>query len=90
VVVRSSTLGSFSDVKLDCAGTLSGWTSIDAAGFFQYTRLDLSTGSFMGQNGCDNGTHTATSNGPFTITVWGWGNTTTTTYSVSYALPSGF
>jgi hypothetical protein len=90
VVVRSSANGGFKDVKLDCAGTLTGWTAIDAAGMYQYARLDLSTGSFTGQNGCDNGAHAATSAGPFTVTTWGWGNAPTNTYSVSYALPSGF
>jgi hypothetical protein len=90
VVVRSSGSGGFKDVKLDCAGTLTGWTAIDGANLFQYARLDLSTGSFTGQNGCDNGVHSATSTGPFTITAWGWGNSATQTYSVSYALPSGY
>ena len=90
VLVRSSANGGFQDVKLDCAGTLTGWTAIDATNLFQYVRLDVSTGSFTGQNGCDNGAHTATSTGPFTITTWGWGNAATNTYSVSYALPSGF
>lgn len=90
VVVRESVNNVFQDVKLDCAGTLTGWTAIDGANLFQYARLDISTGSFTGQNGCDNGTHTASSTGPFTITTWGWGNSATQTYSVSYALPSGF
>jgi hypothetical protein len=90
VVVRTSANGGFQDVKLDCAGTLTGWTPIDAAGTYQYTRIDLSTGNFTGQNGCDNGVHSATSTNAFTITTWGWGNAVTNTYSVSYALPSGF
>jgi len=89
VVVRESVNSVFQDVKLDCAGTLTGWAAIDATNLYQYTRLDLSTGNFSGQNGCDNGAHTATSAGPFTVTTWGWGNSTTGTYSVSYALPSG-
>lgn len=90
VVVRSSALGNgFQDVTLDCAGKLSGWTPIDGAGVYEYTRLDLSTGNFAGQNGCDTGAHTATSDAPFTITAWGWGNTQTSTISVSYALPAG-
>jgi hypothetical protein len=89
VIVRSSA-GGFQDVKLDCAGTITGWTAIDGTNAYQYARIDLSTGNFAGQNGCDNGVHTATSTGLFTITAWGWGNSATNTYSVSYALPSGF
>jgi hypothetical protein len=90
VVVRSSANGGFQDVSLGCAGTLGGWTAVDSAGLYEYTRIDISTGNFTGQNGCDNGVQTATSTGPFTITAWGWGNTqTTNTYSVSYALPAG-
>jgi hypothetical protein len=76
-------------VKLDCAGTLTGWTAIDSAGVYEYTRLDLSTGNFTGQNGCDNGVHSATSTAPFTLTAWAWGNAQTSTFSVSYALPAG-
>ena len=76
-------------VTLACAGTLSGWTAIDAAGLYEYARVDLSTGDFSGQSGCDNGVQSASSTGPFTITAWGWGNAATGTYSVSYALPAG-
>ena len=72
-----------------CAGTLSGWTPAGSSGLYEYTRLDLSTGNFVGQNGCDNGAHSITSAGPFTMTLWGWGNTTTSTPNVSYALPFG-
>ena len=89
VVVRSSASGGFHDVTLDCAGKLGGWTAIDSSSLYEYTRIDLSTGNFAGQNGCDNGVHTATSIGPFTVTAWGWGNTQTNTIAVSYALPSG-
>ena len=35
---------------------------------YEYTRLDLSSGNFVGQNGCDNGAHVATStNGTTTV-----------------------
>src|SRR5439155_24927949 len=49
--------GTFKDVKLDCAGTLSGWKNVDNAGNYQFTRLDLVTGNFSKVNGCDNGRH---------------------------------
>ena len=76
----------FPDVKLDCAGTLTGWTSIGASTTYQFTRIDLSSGDFQGQNGCNNGVHTIVGSFPieagtatpmFGVTVWGWGNTIT-------------
>ncbi len=89
VLVRAKGTAGFQDVTLDCAGTLTGWANVDSAGLYQFTRIDLSTGDYSGQNGCDNGTHTASSAGPFTLTTWGWGNSATNTYSVSYAAPAG-
>ena len=95
VVVRMQdpTSGQFPDVTLDCAGQLTGWTTVGAAGTYQWTRIDLSTGNFVGQNGCNNGVHTITGRfgpsdaGPdasatpstpmFGVTIWGWGNTVT-------------
>jgi hypothetical protein len=83
VRARDGNTGLMPDVTLDCAGLLSGWTAVDGAGRFEFTRLDLSTGDFVGQNGCDNGVHTiagtfagdAGSAVPaFGVTVWGWGN----------------
>ena len=52
VVIRAQGSNGFADVKLDCAGTLTGWTALGA---YEYTRVDLVTGNFMGVNGCDNG-----------------------------------
>jgi hypothetical protein len=83
VRARDATTGLMPDVTLDCAGLLGGWTPVDSAGRFQFTRLDLSTGDFVGQNGCDNGVHTivgtlaadaGSSTPAFGVTVWGWGN----------------
>ncbi len=88
VLVRSRdpATGLLPDVTLDCAGLVSGWTPVDMMGKYEFTRLDLSTGDFQGQNGCDNGVHTiagtfpggsfdATGSTPaFGVTVWGWGN----------------
>jgi hypothetical protein len=82
VRVKDSLLG-FPDVKLDCAGTLSGWTNLGTSGVYQFTRIDLSTGNFQGQNGCDNGVHVveasfasdaSTATPKFGMTVWGWGS----------------
>ncbi len=80
----------FPGVTLDCAGTLQGWQPVGTGGLFQFTRIDLSTGDFQGQNGCNNGVHTiagsfasdAGAASPFFgVTVWGWGSFAT--YPVS-------
>jgi hypothetical protein len=88
VVVRvlDSETGVFPDVTLDCAGVLGGWIPVGTSGQYEFTRVDLSSGDFVGQNGCDNGVHTMTASLPdpgdggpaptplFGVTVWGWGN----------------
>jgi hypothetical protein len=92
VVVRvlDAASGLFPDVTLDCAGKLTGWAPVGSSGTYQFTRIDLSSGNFQGQNGCNNGVHTikgsfsseagieAGGSTPyFGVTVWGWGNTVT-------------
>jgi hypothetical protein len=91
VVVRvlDPTLAAFPDVTLDCSGLLTGWAPVGTSGKYQFTRIDLSTGDFEGQNGCDNGVHVIHGSFPgladgaagptpmFGLTVWGWGNTIT-------------
>jgi hypothetical protein len=83
VRARDANSGLMPDVTLDCAGLLGGWAAVDSLDRFEFTRIDLSTGDFVGQNGCDNGVHTiagtfgvdAGSGTPaFGVTVWGWGN----------------
>ncbi len=84
--------GTFADVTIDCVGTVTGWTSIDAAGTLQFARVDLVTGNFQSVGGCDNGRHVASSLRPFGLVVWGWGSAATTNFStqaVSYAYPAG-
>jgi hypothetical protein len=88
VVVRKRDTSSqlMPDVTLDCAGLLSGWSPVDLEDQYEFTRIDLSTGDFVGQNGCDNGVHTITGGlalgasggtAAFAVTVWGWGNDVT-------------
>jgi hypothetical protein len=76
----------FPSVNLDCAGTLTGWQPLGTRGKYQFTRLDLSTGNFLGQNGCNNGVHTiegSLSGAPvgdapaIGVTIWGWGSSAT-------------
>ncbi|HVY47226.1 MAG TPA: IgGFc-binding protein [Minicystis sp.] len=98
VIVRKKENGAFADVTLDCAGTLTGWQPVGANGDYEYTRVDLVTGNFMGVNGCDNGRHEIHSTAPFGLTVWGWGSGATGgnffggppySQAVSYAYPAG-
>ncbi len=96
VFVRKKGPNGFADVTLDCMGVLAGWQPAGSAGDYEYVRVDISTGQFQGQNGCDNGKNHATSALPFGLTVWGWGTEVTgpsgtAGYSqyVSYAYPAG-
>ena len=100
VVVRKAGAAGFADVTLDCAGVLTGWTPVDAAGQYQVTRTDLVRHDFQPQGGCDNGRHEMTSTQPFGLWVWAWGGPETqggqclpgqANYScyVSYGYPAG-
>ena len=89
VLVRAAGANGFEDVKLDCAGVLTGWAPLGA---YEYTRVDLVTGAFQGVNGCGNGVHYISSKAPFGVTVWGWGSIASFPYEsqyVSYAYPAG-
>ncbi len=96
VIVRIKGNKGFADVKLDCAGNLTGWQPVGKSGKYEYTRFDLSRHNFQGQNGCDNGRHVISSTSSFGVTVWGWGSAETGTFAsgfytqyVSYAYPAG-
>jgi hypothetical protein len=91
VFVRKRGPAGFADVKLDCAGTLTGWTPIDAADTYELARFDLVRHDFQKQGACDNGRHEASSDQPFALTVWGWGTpeTKALTGYVSYGYPAG-
>ncbi len=90
VIVRTrGATGQFADVVLDCAGTLSGWSSIDAD--HEYTRVDLTTGDFQNVGTCSTGRREIHSDEPFGLWVWGWGTAQTFefTANVSYGYPGG-
>lgn len=72
----------FHDVTIDCLGTITGWKPVGAGGHYEVTTVDLIRAG-VGVNGCTNGRHTATSQAPFGIVVWGLDS-----YS-SYAYPAG-
>lgn len=90
VIVRSKDKkGTFHDVTLDCAGKLSGWQSVGAD--YEWTRVDLITGDFMGVGNCSTGRHEIKSDGRFGLWVWGWGTPLTSVFTanVSYGYPGG-
>jgi hypothetical protein len=81
-VRKRGTDGLFADVTLDCLGTVTGWQPIGAGGQYEVARPYLvQNGADVG--GCQNGVHTASSNTPFGLTVWGYD------VDVSYAYPAG-
>jgi hypothetical protein len=91
VVVRQKGKNGFSDVKLDCAGTLSGWAPVGSSGEYEMVRTDLVRHNFQPQGACDNGRHEMTSDEPFGLWIWGWGTPETDifTENVSYGYPAG-
>jgi hypothetical protein len=94
VLTRAKGSNGFADVFLDCHGNspIAGWKSLGASGEYQYARVDLVSGNFQKQAGCDNGRHEMHSTAPFGLTVWGWGSPVTAPFSstyVSYAYPAG-
>jgi hypothetical protein len=82
VFVRKKQQGVFKDVNLDCFGTLGNWFPVGSAGDYELSRFDLVANNIP-QSGCDSGVHTAKSDAPFALTVWGWDQ------AVSYAYPAG-
>jgi hypothetical protein len=96
VFVRKRGDAGFSDVTLDCMGPVGGWAPVGSSGHYEFARVDISSGQYQGQNGCNNGVNHASSTLPFALTVWGWGTEATGDveapgYSqfVSYAYPAG-
>lgn len=64
------------DVRLDCAGTLTGWQPVGER--YEFVRVAL-TGHLYEPivypaGTCQGGPHWIESDGPFSGTLWGWGN----------------
>jgi hypothetical protein len=68
-------------VTLPTQSTVTSW-NVDSKGQYQYVHVDLVT-SGAGVGKCNNGLHTASSDIPFGITVWGYDSAS------SYAYPAG-
>lgn len=81
VLVRKKTNGTFSDVTVDCLGTVGGWQPVGTSGEYEITDVDLVRGAPVGT--CSNGRHLASSAAPFGLMVWGDDD------AASYAYPGG-
>jgi hypothetical protein len=77
----------YHDVTLDCAGTISNWTTIGSSQY-QYARFELVMNG-MGQGMCENGRHDASSDAPFGLTIWGWDKGDVLLTGASYAFVAG-
>jgi IgGFc binding protein len=81
IVRKKNQSGAFADVNVDCLGNVSGWKPLGGGGQYETTNVDLlRLGS---TTACTNGGHTAKSDGPFGLVVWGLDSFS------SYAYPAG-
>ncbi len=82
VFTRTKGAKGFADVTLDCAGALTGWQPVGSEGLYEVTNVDLVRASTP-NGSCNNGPHTASSDAPFGLMVWGLDS------AASYAYPAG-
>jgi hypothetical protein len=82
VLTRVRVGSSFHDVSVDCAGTVTGWRPVGSGGKYEFANLDLARAA-SSVGGCQNGPHTATSDAPFALVVWGLDSFS------SYSYPAG-
>ncbi len=82
VVVRMDNGAGFQDVSIDCLGAISGWQPIGNTNY-QITNVDLMRDGVSANGMCANGPHTAESQAPFGLMVWGLSS------CASYAYPAG-
>lgn len=82
-LVRVKGTKGFSNVTVDCMPTpISGWQPLGSSGKFEWARVDLVRGTTM-TGTCQNGPHSARSDGQFGLTVWG------VDQYASYGYPAG-
>jgi hypothetical protein len=84
VVTRSRNgAAAFADVELSCMGALTDWIPVGAAGEYEVAHVELYRGSTAAVPGCDTSQHSAFSDQPFGVMVWG------TDSAASYGYPAG-
>lgn len=84
IVRKRRTNGTFAPVNIDCIGDVTGFRAVGAGAphAYEFATVDLLRAG-RSATGCTNGRHTALSDGPFGITVWGLDS------YASYAYPAG-
>ena len=82
LVRKKGASGAYEDVTIDCVGTVGGWQAVDGAAEYQQTNVDFVRAT-AAAGACNNGPHTATSKGAFSLVVWG------TDSFASYAYATG-
>lgn len=82
-IVRRKTANGFAPVNLDCGDPITDFRPIGTAGEYEFTWVHLTAGFGPGTGNCGYGRHEATSDGPFSLTVWG------TDYCASYGYAGG-
>ena len=73
-IVRRRSATGFKDVTLTCAGVLTGWQPLGAGGEYEYVWVRVTSGGLpqkFAQGTCGYGRHEASSEGTFSVTVWG-------------------
>lgn len=82
IVRKRKPSGVFAPVTIGCVGEVMGFRSVGSTGEYEYTTVDLLRAG-VSASGCTNGRHTAVSEAPFGITVWGMDS------YASYGYPAG-
>jgi IgGFc binding protein len=72
----------FKDVTLDCLGAVPNWQPFGNEGLYEWAQVRMVENG-VGLSGCTNGAHTANSEVPFGLTVWGYDQ------YASYGYPAG-
>jgi hypothetical protein len=81
-IVRARRGGEFVSVRVGCVGDVTSFRPIGSDGRYEFATVDLLRAG-RSASGCSNGRHTAQSDAPFGITVWGMDS------YASYGYPAG-
>lgn len=83
VVTRVKGPNGYSDVNIECLGTITDWQPVGLNDQYEVAHVDLIRATVGITSECATSQHEATSDGAFGVTVWG------TDYYASYGYPAG-
>jgi len=83
VFVREAGAAGFSEVDLECMGTIGDWQPVGTAGLFEVAHVELYRSGIGMVPACETSQHRAQSEGSFGVVVWG------TDSAASYGYPAG-